>query len=62
MTMKTRSWSCGASYEVYKAEELPFLRMMPRRADFTPHWDEVNRDRDEVISTLEAEAKAAKES
>ena len=49
-------------YQVYKAEELPFLRMMPRRSDFTPHWDEVSRVHDEVISTLEAEATAAKES
>jgi uncharacterized Ntn-hydrolase superfamily protein len=48
-------------YEVYKQEELPFLKMMPRRADFTPHWDEVSRVHDEVISTLEAETHAAKE-
>ncbi len=49
-------------YEVYKAEELPFLRMMPKRADFTPHWDEVGRVHDEVISTLESEESAIKES
>jgi uncharacterized Ntn-hydrolase superfamily protein len=48
-------------YQVYKDEELPFLRMMPRRTDFTPHWDEVSRVHDEVISTLEAETQAAKE-
>jgi uncharacterized Ntn-hydrolase superfamily protein len=48
-------------YQVYQAEELPFLKMMPRRADFTPHWDEVSRVHDEVLSTLESEAPAAKE-
>jgi uncharacterized Ntn-hydrolase superfamily protein len=56
-------------YEVYKAEEAPFLRMMPRRSDFVPHWDEVLRDREEVMTALEreehntiAEQPAAKES
>ena len=49
-------------YEVYKAEELPFLRVMPRRSDFTPYWDEVSRVHDEIKSALEAEAPAAKES
>jgi uncharacterized Ntn-hydrolase superfamily protein len=48
-------------FEVYKLEEVPFLRMMPRRADFIPHWDEVTRIRKEVESTLEAEEHAAKE-
>jgi uncharacterized Ntn-hydrolase superfamily protein len=49
-------------YEVYKAEELPFLRVMPRRSDFTPYWDEVSRVHDEIKSALEAEAPATKES
>jgi len=49
-------------YQVYKAEELPFLRTMPRRADYTPHWEEVSRAHDEISSTLEAEAGSAKES
>jgi len=49
-------------FEVYKTEEVPFLRMMPRRADFIPHWDEVARMREEVESTLEAEEHAVKES
>jgi len=49
-------------YQVYKEEELPFLRMMPRRTDFTPHWDEVGRVHDEVMSTLESEVPAVKES
>jgi len=49
-------------YQVYREEELPFLRMMPRRVDFTPHWDEVGRMHEEVLSTLEAEAPAVKES
>jgi uncharacterized Ntn-hydrolase superfamily protein len=49
-------------YQVYKEEELPFLRMMPRRTDFTPHWDEVGRVHDEVISTLESGVPTTKES
>lgn len=48
-------------YEVYRLEEVPFLRMMPRRADFVPHWDEVTRIRKEVETTLEAEEHAVKE-
>ena len=48
-------------FEVYKTEEVPFLRMMPRRADFIPYWDEVARMRAEVESTLEAEENAVKE-
>jgi uncharacterized Ntn-hydrolase superfamily protein len=48
-------------FEVYKLEEVPFLRMMPRRADFVPHWEEVTRIRKEVETTLEAEEHAVKE-
>jgi uncharacterized Ntn-hydrolase superfamily protein len=48
-------------YEVYKLEEVPFMRMMPRRADFVPYWEEVTRMREEVESTLEAEEHAVKE-
>jgi uncharacterized Ntn-hydrolase superfamily protein len=48
-------------FEVYKTEEVPFLRMMPTRKDFIPHWDEVARMRDQVESTLESEEHAVKE-
>jgi uncharacterized Ntn-hydrolase superfamily protein len=48
-------------FEVYKLEEVPFMRMMPRRADFVPYWDEVMRIHNEVETTLDAEEHAVKE-
>ena len=48
-------------FDVYKRDEVPFMRMMPRRADFIPHWDEVTRIREQVESTLKSEEHAVKE-
>jgi len=41
--------------EVYKREELPFLAMMPRRDDFTPHWDAAIRESEEIRESLAGE-------
>jgi hypothetical protein len=43
-------------FEIYKREEVPFLNMMARRADFIPHWDTVARIRDEIEHQLIEEA------
>lgn len=43
-------------FEIYKREEVPFLNMMARRADFIPHWDTVGRIRDEIEHQLIEEA------
>ena len=43
-------------FEIYKREEVPYLNMMARRADFIPHWDTVARIRDEIEHQLIEEA------
>lgn len=43
-------------FEIYKREEVPFLNMMARRADYIPHWDTVGRIRDEIEQQLTEEA------
>lgn len=50
--------------EVYTTEEIPFLQAMPRRDDFTPHWDAVLRVREAIEQDLDEKqaAHAAKES
>jgi uncharacterized Ntn-hydrolase superfamily protein len=49
-------------YEVYKAEEAPFLRMMPRRDDPIPDWQDTIRLREMIEDSLREEQLAAKES
>lgn len=49
--------------EIWSREELPFMQMMPRRADFTPEWRAVMRLREETEAELnERETTALKES
>jgi len=47
--------------ELYKREEAPYLQMMPRRDDFTPHWQAMMRVHDEIEESLRDEEIAAKE-
>jgi uncharacterized Ntn-hydrolase superfamily protein len=49
-------------YEVYKREEVPFLRMMPRRDDPIPDWQDAVRLREMIEESLREEQLAAKES
>ena len=49
-------------YEVYKLEEAPFLRMMPRRDDPIPDWQDTVRLREMIEESLREEQLAAKES
>lgn len=43
-------------YEVFLREEVPFIQMMPRRDDYTPHWKAAIRIREEIEAGLEEEA------
>jgi uncharacterized Ntn-hydrolase superfamily protein len=49
-------------FEVYKTEEAPFLRMMPRRDDPIPDWQDAVRFREMIEESLPEEQLAAKES
>jgi uncharacterized Ntn-hydrolase superfamily protein len=49
-------------FEVYKTEEMPFLRMMPRRDDPIPDWQDSVRFREMIEESLPEEQLAAKES
>jgi uncharacterized Ntn-hydrolase superfamily protein len=49
-------------FEVYKLEERPFLRMMPRRDDPIPDWQDAVRLREMIEESLREEQLAAKES
>jgi uncharacterized Ntn-hydrolase superfamily protein len=49
-------------FEVYKTEEVPFLRMMPRRDDPTPDWQDAVRFREMIEESLPEAQLAAKES
>jgi uncharacterized Ntn-hydrolase superfamily protein len=49
-------------FEVYKAEEVPFLRMMPRRDDPIPDWQDTVRLHEMIEESLREEQLAAKES
>jgi uncharacterized Ntn-hydrolase superfamily protein len=46
---------------VYVREEVPYLQVMPKRDDFTPHWDIVMRVRDQMEDEL-GEKETVKES
>jgi uncharacterized Ntn-hydrolase superfamily protein len=48
-------------FEVFQRELTPFLPLMPRREDYTPHWDAVIRIREELEASLEEEAATTKE-
>jgi uncharacterized Ntn-hydrolase superfamily protein len=48
-------------FGVFQREWVPFLPFMPRREDYTPHWDTVIRIREEMEASLEEEAAIAKE-
>ena len=48
-------------FEVYQREMTPFLPLMPRRDDYTPHWETVIRMREAIEGSLEEEAAIAKE-
>ena len=48
-------------YGVFQREEAPFMAMMARREDYTPHWDAVIRIREEMEASLEEEAAITKE-
>jgi uncharacterized Ntn-hydrolase superfamily protein len=49
-------------FEVYKTEEMPFLRMMPRRDDPIPDWQDAVRLHEMIEESLPEEQLAAKES
>jgi uncharacterized Ntn-hydrolase superfamily protein len=49
-------------FEVYTVEEVPFLRMMPRRDDPIPDWQDAVRLREMIEESLPEEQLAAKES
>jgi len=48
-------------FGVFQREEAPFLPIMPRREDYTPHWDAVIRIREELEASLEEETAMTKE-
>jgi uncharacterized Ntn-hydrolase superfamily protein len=48
-------------FEVFQREEAPFMPMMARREDYTPHWDAVIRIREELEASLEEEPAITKE-
>jgi uncharacterized Ntn-hydrolase superfamily protein len=48
-------------YGVYLAEEVPFLKMMPRRGDFTPEWQAAIKEAEEITRALGDQAPVAKE-
>jgi len=48
-------------FGVFQREEAPFMPMMARREDYTPHWDAVIRIREELEASLEEEAAITKE-
>ncbi|HLA18674.1 MAG TPA: DUF1028 domain-containing protein [Dehalococcoidia bacterium] len=48
-------------FEVFQRELTPFLPLMPRRDDYTPHWDAVIRIREELEASLEEETAMTKE-
>jgi uncharacterized Ntn-hydrolase superfamily protein len=49
-------------FEVYQREEAPFMAEMARRGDFTPSWDAVLKERDQIEESLNEEQPALKES
>jgi uncharacterized Ntn-hydrolase superfamily protein len=48
-------------FEVFKREEAPFLALMARRDDYTPGWDAVTKERDEIEESLNEQEAAVKE-
>ncbi len=40
-------------FEVYKREELPFVSIMARRSDYTPHWEHVLKLSEQIAESLE---------
>ena len=48
-------------FGVFQREEAPFMPMMARREDYTPHWDAVIRIREELEASLGEEAAITKE-
>ena len=48
-------------FEVWQREGVPFLQMAPRRGDFIPHWDIVQRLRDQIEEQLDEQEAVVKE-